>query len=253
MYYDNTTNTWDYYTWGNNIIKNINPSDVKINISRPKLHTDLEALNNASEDIDWDWTKDDALVSRSLAWKDTILWNPFSIKQIQNFSQDTTNTSEYKINLWDTAIRESDINEMPTTIVWQLNANNSLVFWSLKDIFDRWNRGDPTLIRNPANPMPKFHNINPVNSIFSWSSFSDIFRDATNLTLNLWLINIPKDINWKIYPFLKYKVEFPTSSPIPNAYYYIKWTSNAWTHDVQILVKKPVSETSIFSDFSIIF
>ena len=252
LYRDDTTDTGEFYTGVDEINKivDINPDSIQVLLRLPpKIGTKFNGggASNIDDladglDLDGDWISDDIIVNRSLFWIDNDSpQNEFTILPTIDVDYDN---NPYSVKAWDTAIRESIINNFTN---WNPNicfGNNS----SCRSI--GW---DKNPVQNESKP--DYHNIIPDDSPFSWHSFKYIFSNWHKLHLKFSIVNLMKTSEWKIYPFLEYKLIFNFDSPteISDRFFHIKWIWKVWDYKVIINLNKPVVKSSAESDFTILF
>ncbi len=244
---NNSSNLYKIYSWYKNAdIENIKPNAIKVILRLPPKISDILDGNednnpNAklakSIDLDWDWINDDIIVNRSLFWIDSN-WNEFTILPTIDVNYDSSQVED-----WDTAIRESIINK-PTNwtspnICFGNNSDCSSIGWDKNPVQDK--------------NKPDYHNIIPSDSPFSWQNFKSIFQNWSKLHLKFSIVNLMKDNNNKIFPFLEYKLIFDWISTISDRFFHIKWIWKVGDYKVIIHIEKPVVKSTAASDFTILF
>lgn len=169
--------------------------------------------------------KDDAIVDRQVMWK-------YNDQQFTIFATQNT-TLAWNILDGDTAIRESTINN---------NAN--LRF------------GDPSQPQNPLdNEWDEPWTIISPNSseIYDFKQILENNSDEfSQVQIRLSLLNLLKNSNWAIYPFLEYQVSFP-DDPAPDKYFTITAEWNYKDYQVRLNIQKPTKQESILQSFTTIF
>ena len=162
--------------------------------------------------------KNDAIVDRQ------VMGN-YKNNQFTIFA--TQRTSNWNPLSEDTAIRESDLNE---------GFN-----------FSFYGSQDPKLGRNN-----KWTIISPYS--LEINDFKQIFTDE-NFSWNqirFSLLNLLKNVNWDIYPFLEYQISF-VDDPVPDKYYTINSEWGYWDYLVNLTIIKPILKESILKSFTTIF
>lgn len=178
-------------------------------------------------DPDGDGLSDDIALSWSLEW----LFNVQDFKifpTIAVFPSSGMRVDEFK----DNAIRESIINDG----------------WAI--VFD--NHFSPVL---PNGSQLTKHNVvsSEADSI-ALQPFSIILSNISNYTglrLSFGATNFFRSITGAIYPYLEYQFTFPQE--IADRFYTIQWNGRVGEYDVQIVLKKPTVQWTIWGDFTVIF
>lgn len=138
----------------------------------------------------------------------------------------TQRTSNWNPLPEDTAIRESDL-------------NNEFKFHFQGTRDPKGGNHDRTII----SPHPdSIHNF---KQIFNEEEFS-----LTQIRFSL--LNLLKNENWDIYPFLEYIIKID-GEPIPDKYYTINSEWGYWDYLVNLTIIKPTIKESILKSFTTIF
>ena len=170
---------------------------------------------------------DDAIVDRQIRW--TYSNYPYTI-----FSTQTINTGKKVDYSRDSIFRESDFNDSSN------NHASAFNFWGSRNPL-QWHHGmfvKPTIISQQESNISRLR-------------FSGLFAYSKKNQIRLNLLNLVKDINWKIYPFLEYYVNFWTT--VSDKYYTIKWEWAFSDFQVNTIIQKPTVKESVLWDFTSIF
>ena len=228
LYYDISTQS--PYSWW--IIEKSRPDSITAKIRIPwRLHESWWDLNNTKSLITT-WTTDDAIVDWQVRWNYGNL--PFTIYATQNVINRSVERD------WDTAIRESIINE------WSNNSGFLLSFGNTRAPFKisgKPNSDTVTIISSAEN------SIKPL-----WS-FKSVFNDGNinNLQLRFSLLNLLQAKEGKIiYPFLEYYVDFWWAQ-VSDKYYTINAEWSIWDFQVNTIIQKPTAKESILWNFTAVF
>lgn len=239
---DNTTNPEDTYTWttlltpfaGDIIIWTIGlPLAVQNTLNSPLCNN--ESISHC--DSNQDRVADDIIVNRSI--KGSSNGNQFTIMPTEsiNYSVDPAQVRPE----WDSTIRESVVSDSS----W-----GNILFGNLtlQPLSKRTNTDITTL------------NINSSDQSFSWNTFSQILSDPSTfsgLVLQLSLIDLLQTEQQQLFPFLQMKRSFcdgwTCNIQVPDTVYTIVWRGKVGQFERTIIIKKPISESTIGSDFTIIF
>lgn len=232
---DNTTNSWNYYTWiiNRNYAYNFLNSSPQISGTfrlPSKIYSWFWNLWLCTTcDLDWDLIWNDIIINRSLFG--SFNWNIFSIIPINSVNYSTNQPLEN-----DTFLREDIINNSSTNIKF-------------------WNSSNPITSRSISDWK---HNSIPETFWLSWSTFSTILQNnqISWLHLKFSLVNFALTQSKQLYPFIEYKLEIlnnSTAVTIPDRFFHIYWNSKVWKYHVIIKIDKPVINTNSSSDFTILF
>jgi hypothetical protein len=234
LYYDKSDNN-PYTSW---TILDSQPDRIEWVIRLPKKLVDstmFVQLDTSHQSL-WAGSSrptNDAIVDRQIRWKNNS-GIPFTI-----YSTQTTNGSRITMAM-DTVFRESDLND-----------SNWLNF----KFRDGW------------NPIGGSHwSLDPITIIsqIEWdiknrSNFKNLFTYSNyhNIQLRFNLLNLLKDDNKKIYPFLEYYAGFYDNHGNPidisDKYFTIKWEWNYSDYNVNIIFQKPTVKETVLSNFTSIF
>jgi len=141
----------------------------------------------------------------------------------------------------DSNLRESDINYL-------LDNPDETISLLFDDTLS--NNYVPFLHKSPY--LITQHNIiSQVEPQIANKNFTQLFEESTDIELHLWLISLLQNREGNIYPFLEYQFRFDKA--IADSFYTIIAEAQVNDYKIQILVKKPTSDTSIAWDFTIIF
>lgn len=231
LYYDDST--WNPYTktscseWDCILSK---PTSITWDIRLPEKLRNPPNWQSGFDILDttnplvWTWPNNDAIVDRQVRWK--YKGSPFTIYSKQNIAWKNI---YYDL---DSAFRE-----------WKIN--NTLKFefsdhWS--PFQDKRNNTIGVAIINPKeNEIKNLHNY---ENLFSSSG-------TTNPQIRFSLLNLLKDKQNKLYPFLEYFVDFWTN--VADKYYTINAEWNYVDYKVNIIIRKPTSKESVLWHFTTIF
>lgn len=169
---------------------------------------------------------DDAIVDWQLRGK--YKNNDFTIYATQKLQQ--TAWQRFKPTLWDSAIRESNINSW-VTLKFSNNKNP---------------------VKTDTNTT--FTIISPFDTEIWNSNFKGIFSSnyTTNLNLRLALLNLLKSKNNMIYPYLEYYLDF-WEIEVSDKYFHINAEWKFWDYQVNLLINKPTVKESILWSFTVVF
>ena len=187
--------------------------------------------------------KDDAIVDRQIRWKykkadGNIV--PYTIYSTQK-TENNNKTVSYQ---YDTIFRESDINN-----TWDFEFSSNWNPLKTKNWKNHWNGNPITIISQGENEIKALPN-----------KFRDLLRTAgksNDNQLRFSLLNLVRDSNLKIYPFLEYYIEFRDNSNHPvlisDKYYTIngKWSFSDF--EVNIPRQKPTIKETVLWNFTSIF
>ncbi len=236
---DSTTNTNKYYTGESDFtdftaenfswILRLPPKIVSV-FSNSLLCKDS---SNPACDPDEDDLSDDIVVNWIIDWfldgvPFTIL-PTISVFYYSGMQVDTTK---------DITIRESIINQ-----TWILNFG-----WTT----DR-EKFSPIDNYFPNNTLAE-HTVISTNAEWIQTSWFNTLLSSSHITwlqLSLGLINLLSSTNGNIYPFLEYRLSFPT--PIADRFYTLEGNWLVWDYNVKIFIKKSTNESSSIGDFTVIF
>ena len=177
--------------------------------------------------------KNDAIVDRQMKW--FYLDIPFTIYSTQN-------TRDANVNqIWpdDTAIREQDINQ------WV-----DLNFAEKIRPFERWWDSTKITIISPKEDIIK----NDFNTNATAKRFKRIYNNTsyTNLQLRFSLLNLLKNQNWMIYPYLEYYLDFWWAE-VSDRFFTINAEWRYGDYQVNLIIQKPTIKESIMWSFTTIF
>ena len=262
-FYQDKSPVSDYYTWvEDSNIQDIHVWDsVQVSIRAPlKLvkkynnwtSDDRDSSRyildkNGNTDLDWDGTKDDIIVNR------TIFWNTWDTQFTIFPSINVDNSTNEPANN-DTAIREDVIN-------WYVNTNNNLIY---KTDGTNTNKSNPCNASKWATSDVSLHNqnvdkfnVSPDDAVKT--GFDVVFNsnNVSRVNLKFSLVNLLKFDNDHVYPYLELRLKAKDSSgnplPIPDLNYHIIWEGKVMDYGVKILITKPVFNTTAASDFTVLF
>jgi len=162
--------------------------------------------------------KNDAIVDRQ------VMWN-YKNSQFTIFA--TQRTSNWNPLSEDTAIRESDLNDNGFEFHFRGNKN------------PKGGRDNRTIISPYSSEIQDFKQIFSEEQ-FSWNQ------------IRFSLLNLLKNENWDIYPFLEYTIK-ADGDPIPDKYYTINSEWGYWDYLVNLTIIKPTIKESILKSFTTIF
>lgn len=192
-------------------------------------------------DLDDDTIKDDVIVNWSLFG---YTWDSqFTIFPTMDVVY-ASSSADWKVNLNDTTIRESDVN------------HGTIVFNTINGAYT-----NPSDNRtwNPSN-----FNQSPIDSVATgfknvldtwvWRDFGTAKANGkiSKMNLKLSLVNFLKNSDTNIYPYLEVKLDTAWDR-IPWLEYDITGRWRVWEYDVKILLQKPIFKTSAASDFTVLF
>ena len=223
LYYDDAE--WNPYkkisckTWACTLSA---PTSISWRIRLPQL-LGFDQLNTTNSLV-WTWPGNDAIVDWQVRWK--YYEQPFTIYSRQNIAWKVIYSNS------ESAFREDAINNI-------LNFTFSS---------NKWNP-----IRNTANDTASIIIISPKESEIRDLShkYTDIFSNSQNPQLRFSLLNLLKDTNNKLYPFLEYYADFWTD--VADKYFTINAEWNYADYQVNILMWKPTNKESVLWNFSSIF
>lgn len=183
---------------------------------------------------------DDTIVDRQIRWTynngpDKYPYTVFSTQSIH---------SGKKVNYRkDSIFRESDFNNSP-------NHALNFRFWNNWNPFI-WNHWEWIWAAQPTSVESTI--ISQAESSLKSFKFSWLFtsNNTQKNQIRFNLLNLVKDKNWKIYPFLEYYVNFWTG--VSDKYYTIKWEWAFSDFQVNTIIQKPTVKESVLSDFTSIF
>lgn len=183
--------------------------------------------------------KDDAIVDRQLRWTYTITTTegdksvPYTIYSTQK----TENNNKTVSYLYDTIFRESDING-----TWDFEFTNNWNPLKPKNPLYHWKQKPVTIISQGENTIKSLNGFQQL----LWT----IGKSSRN-QLRFSLLNIVRDSNLKIYPFLEYQIDFWTT--VSDRYYTIngKWSFSDF--EVNIPRQKPTVKETVLWNFTSIF
>ena len=174
---------------------------------------------------------DDTIIDRQIRW--TYDNNTYTIFSTQKFHSgrkiDYTN---------DSIFRESDFNN-PSNYTLSFNFWNN---WNPFTSNHGWHSAShvqPTIISPKENDIKSDH------------KFSEVLRKSKKNQIRFNLLNLVKDIDWKIYPFLEYYINFWTG--VSDKYFTIKWEWAFSDFEVNTIIQKPTVKESVLWDFTSIF
>lgn len=229
---DTTSSASNYYN--NSITKTQfawNRIEIKLRLPEKIRTAFWGSTLNTSADLGDDNIADDVVVNRTIAGNNgsqslTVL--PYS----------AVNYSSLSVLSQDSQIRESVINSMTID-------SSVLDFTSSKNPI-------------PLKSDPLQQNITPPGTSLATADFDDILATLTDTKLRLSLINNLLTSSWLIYPYLEYQIRFcsincSTLVPVSDRFFTITWKSQVGNYNVDIQYKKPVSNTSAGSQYTILF
>lgn len=239
---DNTRNSSKYYTWditwlaSNQIFSwsSIISGSVRL---PPKVYSSFSNQGLCTTcDLDNDGIWNDSILNWSIFWN----YNSQNFTILPNIS---VNYGTNTVNTDDTNIREDVINDWTNNLLFTNNKNP---------------------IFKPATvPAREYNNITqnviPPSLDLTWKNFREILTNATVTWVHLKfsLLNLLKNTNDQLYPFVEYRFQIMDGSGnpinIPDRFYHIYGNSKVWKYNVQIKLDTPISNTDSSSDFAILF
>ena len=178
-------------------------------------------LLRTSESLVWTWPNNDAIVDWQVRWK--YKGSPFTI-----YSKQTIAWKTIYDNL-DSAFRENDINN-------HLN-------------FQFWNNNWSPISRGGNNVIVISPQENEIKNMSN--RYKDIFSGSQTPQIRFSLLNLLKDKNNKLYPFLEYYADFWTD--VADKYFTINAEWNFADYKVNLLIWKPTTKESVLWNFTSIF
>lgn len=183
---------------------------------------------------------DDTIVDRQIRWTyDNYPYTIFSTQKVHSGGK-----VEYSK---DSIFRESDLNNSSDHSI-------DFSFWGGRNTI-QWIHGEWTLSRSqssvPATIISQRESV--LNGVgFQWL-FNNTYTKKNQIRFSL--LNLVKDKNWKIYPFLEYKINFNVNwwSGVSDKYFTIKWEWAFSDFEVNTIVQKPTVKDTVLWDFTSIF
>jgi len=183
--------------------------------------------------------KDDAIVDRQIRWtyEATIDGNKKFVPYTIYSTQKTENNNKTVSYRYDTIFRESDING-----TWDFEFTNNWNPLKPKNPLYHWKQKPVTIISQGENTIKSLNGFQQL----LWT----IGKSSRN-QLRFSLLNLVRDSNLKIYPFLEYQIDFWTT--VSDRYYTIngKWSFSDF--EVNIPRQKPTVKETILWNFTSIF
>ena len=173
---------------------------------------------NVNDSLVWTWPNNDAIVDWQVRWK--YSGDAFTIYSKQNIAWKNIYSS-------DSAFRENDINN---NLNFNFGSNNRSPFGTNKNVI---------IISSKENEIKNLQN------------YKNLFNNIENPQLRFSLLNLLKDKNGRLYPFLEYYVDFWTD--VSDKYFTIKAEWNFADYQVNLIIWKPTTKESVLWNFTSIF
>jgi hypothetical protein len=244
LYYDNPSSNESQYkkatsTWCSQSF----PSSISWRIRLPKHLIDAWGYTVLDTWMSLIWVSnelpgDDTIVDRQIRWTYAVGldYYPYTI-----FSTQKVHSGGKVDYRKDSIFRESDLNNSSDHSI-------NFGFWGGRNTI-QWIHGEWPLSRSQSN-VPATIISQQENSLKN-KSFGWIFQNSTKKQIRFNLLNLVKDRNWKIYPFLEYYINF--WAPVSDKYFTIKWEWAYHDFEVNTIIQKPTVKETVFWDFTSIF
>lgn len=246
MYYDSSSD--DPYT-RNKCTDNwscgkSSPNEITWKIRLPQkllLSGDFTLLDTNSILV---WTnnqlpKDDAIVDRQIRWKYTDTSKPIPTVTYTMYSTQKTKNNNKDVDYHsDTIFRESDINNNSWSFMFS-NSWNPIQYTNINYHGKDWK----------ATIISQFEET--INNLKSFTALLGPGSKSSENQLRFSLLNLVKDHNLKIYPFLEYYIDFWTEVADRNYTINGKWSF--WDFQVNIPRQKPTVKETVLWNFTSIF